>query len=108
MEFHDDVRCEDSNHVFMQVLSGIVIVLFVLGAPLFLWHNLRRKALIYNSEHKQRTTTKAKQLAADLEVPLSQAEFVVRDMTIGRSLGFVMDACKSTRHLVTCLTSNSS
>ena len=92
-EFHDDVRCEDSDHIVMQVLSGIVIVIFVLGTPLCLWLSLRSMAAIYHrGEHETRTAAKAKQLAADLDVPLSQAEFVVRDMTIGRSLGFVMDA----------------
>lgn len=96
LEFHDDTRCEDPSHRFMQIVSIIVIFTFVFGAPILLWWNLSKKASAYSREHAKTTATKAKSLADDLGVPLNQAEFVVRDMTIGRSLGFLMDAYQPT------------
>jgi hypothetical protein len=94
LELSDLVLCSDSSHRGMQIASIIMIVCFAIGVPLKLGISMSKSATAYRNEHAAANELKAKELAEDLSVPFSKAAFVVRDLTIGRGLGFLMDAYK--------------
>jgi hypothetical protein len=78
----------------MQIASFVVIICFAIGVPLRLGRSMSKSAAAYRRDHAAANEIKAKELAEDLGVSFSKAAFVVRDMTIGRDLGFLMDAYK--------------
>jgi hypothetical protein len=92
LEMDDAVMCEDPSHRVMQWLSGVVIVVIAAGLPLLLMLHLMAKTKNYNDTFQGKNKAVATRMAVELGVPVEAAEFVIRDVTIGRDLAFVMDA----------------
>ena len=73
-------------------MSVIVVILFACGLPLSLGFILVRKARAYSRDTEGSNTALAKKVAEDLEVDVTRASFVIRDITIGEDYSFLMDA----------------
>jgi hypothetical protein len=76
----------------MQYLSLAVICIIAVGLPFVLLICLVHKSITYEKDSKEHNLAVAKRISVDLGVPIKDAEFVIRDVTIGRELSFVMDA----------------
>jgi ABC-type branched-subunit amino acid transport system substrate-binding protein len=94
LDVDDSVTCEDGSHITMQILSYIVIVVVAVGLPVALLYVLLRKIKTYEKESQGTNYDTAKRIAVELDVDVQAAQFVIRDITIGRDYSFVMDAFK--------------
>ena len=73
----------------MQWASLAVIIVVAFGLPVLLLVTLVKKTTKYDSEMKGKNAETAKRMAVELDVSVEAAEFVIRDITIGRDLSFV-------------------
>ena len=85
LEVDDTVLCADTGHSILQGLSAIVIVLFAFGLPLATTAILVRKTVAY-SRQSDINVEKIQQLSVELGVPLATAEFVIREVEIGKDM----------------------
>ena len=92
LDADDNVFCEDPSHRALQAVSGIVVALVAIGLPLFMGYVLISAARKYQRESAQPNKEMAKRMATELGVEVKTAEYVIRDVTIGRSYSFIMDA----------------
>eukprot|EP01047_Picozoa_sp_COSAG01_P020513 COSAG01_NODE_1169_length_11408_cov_35.108056_3_plen_2198_part_00 len=92
LELDDGVICEDPDHRVLQGLSVAVIVVIAVGIPTMLLIYLLNTTAKYNQDLKTKNAAIAKRMSIELDVDTETAEYVIRDVTIGRSLSFVMDA----------------
>eukprot|EP01048_Picozoa_sp_COSAG05_P002284 COSAG05_NODE_90_length_20140_cov_25.117060_3_plen_264_part_00 len=92
LDVDDTVRCEDSGHFTMQILSYIVIALVAVGLPCALLYVLTRMSATYERETQNSHLNTAKRIAVELDVDVQTTAFVIRDVTVGRDFSFVMDA----------------
>ena len=77
----------------MQILSFIVIVVVAVGLPVALLYVLLDKIKTYESESQGANYDTAKRIAVELDVDVQAAQFVIRDITIGRDgWSLAMDA----------------
>eukprot|EP01046_Picozoa_sp_COSAG06_P054339 COSAG06_NODE_9647_length_1852_cov_1.118654_2_plen_439_part_01 len=88
----DSVMCEAPAHRHIQLLSGIVIVLFSFGVPVVFGATLIRKAQQYDKETLGLNAALARRVAEKLNVNPAAAEYVIRDVVIGKDYSFIMDA----------------
>ena len=95
LEIDDGVICEDPSHVRMQWVSGVVIVIVNFGTPLGLLWKLTRTARFYESHTRKQYADVAKRMSAELGVELNTAEYVIRDIVVGKEFGFLMDGAKN-------------
>ena len=89
LEMDDAVMCEDPGHRAMQWASLAVIIVVAFGLPVLLLVTLVKKTTKYDTEMKGKNAETAKRMAVELDVSVEAAEFVIRDITIGRDLSFV-------------------
>ena len=97
LELDDAVICEDPSHVVMQWFSGAVVVIVAVGLPVFLGLLLTRKAKAFEKNTRRKYADVAKRLSTEMSteerpVDVATAEYVIRDVAIGRDFSFVMDA----------------
>jgi hypothetical protein len=92
LEVDDGTICEDSSHTAMQWASVVVIVLIAIGLPIALFVLLYSKARNYEKNQRHEYLSVAQRMSSELKVPLTTAEFVIRDIVVGRDFSFVMDA----------------
>jgi hypothetical protein len=92
LEIDDAVICEDPSHRRMQWLSGAVIAIIAVGTPVGLLYVLKSKAAHYERETRVQYSDVAKRMSTELKVELHVAEYVIRDIVVGKEFGFLMDA----------------
>lgn len=86
------VFCEDPDHRALMGVSGIVIAGVAVGLPLVFGIILVKTAQTYEREAAGSNREMAHRMARELNVEQSAAEYVVRDVCIGQSYSFLMDA----------------
>eukprot|EP01047_Picozoa_sp_COSAG01_P016087 COSAG01_NODE_816_length_13389_cov_7.068849_6_plen_1558_part_00 len=91
LDMDDTVICESDSHTGMKVASSIVIAIVAIGVPVATFWVLWNKSRKYSKSDNHDI---AKRIAVELDVELTTAEFVVRDIQIGRQFSFLMDAYK--------------
>ena len=84
----------------MQWLSLAVIVIVAVGLPLTLMYYLIQKTKTYDRDFRAKNAETAKRMSIELGVTVEAAGFVIRDVTIGRDLSFVIVRCLSSTHTV--------
>lgn len=89
----DSIFCEDPGHRVLQVASGFVIAIIAVGLPVYFGVILKHSATVYEREYALPNKAMAQRLAQQLNVDETQAEFVIRDVSIGGGYSFLMDAC---------------
>ena len=89
----DSIFCEDPRHRVLQVASGFVIAIIAVGLPVYFGVILKHSANVYEREYALPNKAMAQRLAQQLDVDETQAEFVIRDVSIGGGYSFLMDAC---------------
>jgi hypothetical protein len=92
LQIDDAVICEDPSHVTMQWFSGVVIAIVAVGLPIGLLYVLNSKASHYEKNTRQQYSAVAKRMSTELGVELHVAEYVIRDIVVGKEFGFLMDA----------------
>ena len=92
LDADDGVFCEDPSHRALQAASGTVIALVAVGLPLLMGYILLKAARVYQRDSAQPNKETAGRMATELGVEVKTAEYVIRDVTIGRSYSFLMDA----------------
>ena len=93
LEADDAIICEDPSHKALQGVSVGIIILIAFGMPVLFGLILWTAARNYQRNIAKPNEEIAKRMADELDVPLSTAEYVVRDVTIGQNYSFLMDAC---------------
>ena len=88
--------CASTAHYAIRALSYVVVALFACGLPLVFGSILVRKAHTYDRETRGANAALARRVAEDLKVDEVAAEFVIRDVIIGKDYSFIMDACEYT------------
>jgi hypothetical protein len=73
-------------------VSGVIIAVVCIGIPLGSAVMLLRSARGYNQTSSNRKTVKS--FAEEFGADEKEAEFVIRDISIGQSWSFLMDAYK--------------
>ena len=101
LDADDDVFCEGRSHRIVQGFSGAVIALIAVGLPLVVGFVLVRAARRYQRESAIPNKAMAQRMVAEMDVDLATAEYVIRDVTIGRSYSFLMDGYVP-RHMYWC------
>ena len=91
LDADDGVFCEDPSHRVLQGFSGVVIALVAIGLPLVVGFFLVRAARRYQRESAIPNKAMAQRMVAEMGVDFATAEYVIRDVTIGRSYSFLMD-----------------
>ena len=99
LEADDSVTCESAQHQSLQLASLLVILLVSLGLPIAFGIILTRSARIYERDFRSKNSVIAKRMSAELfgdegDHYVSVAEWVIRDITVGRDYCFLMDAYK--------------
>ena len=84
--------CEASEHVTIELLSGIVITLVAFGLPTAFGYILVSKARNYVKGSMETNAALARRVAEDFGVDEVAAGFVIRDVIIGEDYSFLMDA----------------
>ena len=94
LEQDDRLLCSAGVMASLRWLSAVAIVCFALGVPLTFAVVLRRAARVYDtSEQRQLDRAVAARLADEIQIPVSAAEFIIRDVTaLGEKYGFLLDA----------------
>ena len=92
LDADDAVFCEDPSHRRLMFASGAVITFVAVGLPILLGFILIRAAHRYERDSAGPNHEIAQRMATELGVDVKRAEYVIRDVTIGRSYSFVMDA----------------
>ena len=92
LDADDSIYCEDAHHRRLQGASMVIIALVAIGMPLLFGFILMRSAHVYNKHTRGENASMAKRLAKEMQVEDEVAEYVVRDVTIGRDFSFLMDA----------------
>ena len=93
LEADDSILCSDPAHQAIRGLSGVVVVVFAFGLPIMFGYILLRLARSYDRETRGANAVLARRVAEDLKVDEVSAEFVIRDVIIGKDYSFLMDAC---------------
>ena len=88
------VFCEDPSHRALMAASGIVIAVVAVGLPVVFGCILVTTARHYQRHAAGSNREMAHRMASELSVEQSAAEYVVRDVCIGQSYSFLMDAYK--------------
>ena len=101
LDADDGVFCEEPSHRLLQGLSGVVIGVVAIGLPLVVGFVLARAAHRYQRESAVPNKAIAQRMVAEMDVDFVTAEYVIRDVTIGRSYSFLMDGYVP-RHLYWC------
>ena len=91
LDADDGVFCEEPSHRVLQGFSGVVITLVAIGLPLVVGFVLVRAARRYQRESAIPNKAMAQRMVAEMGVEFATAEYVIRDVTIGRSYSFLMD-----------------
>ncbi len=91
LDADDSVFCEEPSHRLLQGFSGIVIGIVAIGLPLVVGFVLVRAARSYQRNSAIPNKAIAQRMVAEMDVEFSTAEYVIRDVTIGRSYSFLMD-----------------
>ena len=73
-------------------MSAAVIAVVAIGLPLLMGYVLINAARVYQRDSAQKNKEMAQRMANELGVEQKTAEYVIRDVTIGRSYSFLMDA----------------
>ena len=99
LEADDGVTCESAQHQSLQVASLFVILVVSLGLPIAFGILLVRSARTYERDFRSKNSVIAKHMSAELfgdndGTQVSVAEWVIRDITVGRDYCFLMDAFK--------------
>eukprot|EP01045_Picozoa_sp_COSAG04_P002231 COSAG04_NODE_80_length_28110_cov_13.522847_5_plen_168_part_00 len=94
LDADDDIFCQAAQHRVMIAVSWIVIAAVALGIPTSFAWLLIRSARKYARETEANARDTARRLAKELDVDVSTASYVIRDVTIGSDYSFLMDACK--------------
>eukprot|EP01043_Picozoa_sp_COSAG02_P035061 COSAG02_NODE_2488_length_8701_cov_25.089630_3_plen_360_part_00 len=92
LEIDDAVICEDSSHVRMQWLSGAVIVIVAFALPVVTMYMLVTKASRYENTTRKQYADVAKRMSTEMDIDSHVAEYVIRDVVLGKDFGFLMDA----------------
>lgn len=82
--------CEDPGHRTLQAFSGIVVAVIAFGLPVLFDVVLIRSARSYEREFAVPKEEVAKRLAKEMNVDVTVAGYVIRDITIGRDYSFLM------------------
>ena len=113
LEADDMTLCESSEHVAIEMLSGVVITLVAFGLPAAFGYILVSKARNYVKGSMETNAALARRVAEDFGVDEVAAGFVIRDVIIGEDYSFLMDAyapqylyweVRSLRNLMVCRT----
>ena len=88
----DATSCEESSHVALQWISTGVIAVISVGLPIALFVKLWLKASDWENNQRGKYADVAQRMSAELDVDLKQAEFVIRDIVVGKAFSFLMDA----------------
>ena len=91
LDADDSVFCEETSHRLLQGFSGIVIGVVAIGLPLVVGFVLVRAARRYQRDSAIPNKAIAQRMVAEMDVDFTTAEYVIRDVTIGRSYSFLMD-----------------
>ena len=91
LDADDAVFCEEPSHRILQGLSGVVIAIVAVGLPLVVGYVLVEAARRYQRESAVPNKAMAQRMVAEMGVDFTTAEYVIRDVTIGRSYSFLMD-----------------
>ena len=94
MEIDDTTLCEAPEHLTIEVLSAVVVVVFAFGLPVVFGYILVSKARDYGQQSAGTNAALARRVADDLGVDEVAAAFVIRDVIIGEDYSFLMDACE--------------
>jgi hypothetical protein len=86
------VVCEDASHRTLQIISGFVILFVAFGIPITFAFILLRAARDYKQKFAMAHREVADRVSKDMDVDISTAAWVIRDVTIGRDFSFLMDA----------------
>lgn len=92
LDADDNVFCQDSSHKTLQALSGFVVAFVAVGLPILFGYILIKAAHDYQRDSAQPNKEMALRMSTELGVDVTTAEYVIRDVTIGRSYSFLMDA----------------
>lgn len=76
----------------MKALSAAVIAVVAVGLPILMGYVLISAARAYQRDSALKNKEMAQRMATELGVEQKTAEYVIRDITIGRSYSFLMDA----------------
>ena len=94
LEADDTTLCEDPEHFTIEVLSGVVVVVFAFGLPVVFGYILVSEARDYVQQSAGTNAALVRRVADDLGVGEVAAGFVIRDVIIGEEYSFLMDACE--------------
>eukprot|EP01047_Picozoa_sp_COSAG01_P013588 COSAG01_NODE_643_length_14566_cov_31.994194_5_plen_784_part_00 len=92
LEADGQVMCEDPSHRLLQGMSYGVVVVVAFGLPLLFAIVLVRSARAYSLDMADSYSTMAKQLSEEMQVEVSVANYVIRDVSIGQDYSFLIDA----------------
>lgn len=93
LDADDQVMCEDPEHKVLQSLSAVIITVVCIGIPLGSAVMLLRSARGYDDQTSSNRKT-VKRFVEEFGADEKEAEFVIRDISIGQSWSFLMDAYK--------------
>jgi hypothetical protein len=92
LEADDTILCQDPGHRGLQAVSAVVVAVVAFGLPVLFGLILLRAAHNYENEFAAQNMEAAKLLAKEVDSDQATAEYVMRDITIGRDYSFLMDA----------------
>ena len=90
------VRCDDLKHVTYQLASVLVIIMFALGVPVLFGVRLLRQLRTFRSEADCRGSRfVVRRVAEALLLDDEQAAEAIREINLGKSHSFLVNAYKS-------------